>query len=256
MNSEFAARMRIAISRLGDFCFGRLNRQTLLRINLPLILMSYFGSLILSIWLFPGPFDWRTRSMSKLLYPRNNPHYHFVAAVGIAVTGIAMIPFAGYIASRLRTISSIMASIGALIFGAGALSLICGALIVFQPYHDIFARSAGICLGLGMLVFYWCALRGPFLRANERETWRRTVLLWSLIVPPALLVVILRLLTAVHFLWPNPIYQAITNRSLWHLGFWEWIGSIAGFFFLLGATLYLPKDGGIDVSTIRRSRRP
>ena len=37
-------------------------------------------------------------------------------------------------------------------------------------------------------------------------------------MPPALLVVVLRLLTAAHFQWSDPVYQAIENQSLWHLG--------------------------------------
>lgn len=142
-----------------DFCFGRLKQRTLRRIFIPLIVVSYFGSLTLAIWMFPGPFDWRTKSMSKLLYPENNPQFHAIGSVGIAIAGLLMIPFAGYIGRRLRVIASLPAAIGALAFGAGAISLILGALIVWQPFHEVFARGAGICLGLGILAFYWCALR-------------------------------------------------------------------------------------------------
>ena len=56
-------RMTTAISHLTDFCSGRLKQRTLLAIFIPLILASYFRSLTLAIWMFPGPFDWRTRSM-------------------------------------------------------------------------------------------------------------------------------------------------------------------------------------------------
>jgi hypothetical protein len=37
----------------------------------------------------------------------------------------------------------------------------------------------------------------------------------SLTVPPALLVVALRLAIAAHFQWSDPVYQAIENRALW-----------------------------------------
>ena len=236
--------MPTAISHLTDFCSGRLKQRTLRSILVPLILVAYFGSLTFAIWMFPGPFDWRTRSMSKLLYPRNNPQFHTIGSVGVAVTGLLMIPFAGYIGRRLRVISPLPAEIGALAFGAGAISLILAALIVVQPFlHEMFARGAGIFLGLGMLVFYLCALRGLSVSRNERHSRLPIFLAWSLIVPPALLVVVLRLLTAAHFQWLNPVYQAIENRSLWHLGFWEWIGSIAVFLFLLGAAMFLPENG-------------
>jgi hypothetical protein len=251
MNSESANHMRTAITRLSDFYSGRLKQRTLLRILIPLILASYFGSLTLAIWLYPGPFDWRTKAISKLLYPRNNPHYHAIGTVGVAIAGAAMIPFAGYIGSRLRIISRTLATIGAVIFSAGAFSLILGAVIVLQPYHDFFARDAGICLGLGMAVFYMCAWRGLSSRPNGSGRWRRVVRAWSFTVPPAILILVLRLLAAAHFQWPNPIYRGMQNRSLWHLGFWEWIGSIAAFLFLHSAAVCLPTD-----STVQRGSGP
>ena len=121
--------------------------------------------------------------------------------------------------------------------------MILGALIVFQPFHEMFARGAGICLGLGMLAFYLCAIRGLSVPPNERHARLPIFLAWSLTVPTALLVIVLRLLTAAHFQWSNRVYQAIENRLLWHLGFWEWIGSTAVFLFLLGAALFLPENG-------------
>jgi hypothetical protein len=232
---------RGAISHLIDFVCGRLKQQTLLRIFLPLILASYFGSLTFAIRMFPGPFDWRTRSVSQLLYPWNNPQFHAIGSAGVAVAGVLMIPFAGYIGRRLRVISPLSAEIGTLSFGAGAISLILAALIVFPPFHETLARSAGICLGLGILAFYLCALRELSVPSNERKTGLRVFLAWSLIAPPALLVVALRLLAAAQFQWSNPLYRALENRSLWHLGFWEWVISTGVFLFLLAATLFLPE---------------
>jgi hypothetical protein len=229
------------ISHLIDFCSGRLKQRTLLRVFIPLILLSYFGSLTFAIWMFPGPFDWRTRSMSKLLYPSNNPQFHAIGSVGIAMAGLLTIPFGGYIGRRLRMVSPLAAEIGALAFVVGAISLIFSALIVLRPFlHEMLARGAGICLGLGMLAFYLCVLTGLSVPPDERNAGRRIFLAWSLVVPPALLVLMLRLLAAAHFQWSNPLYRAIENRSFWQLGFWEWIGSTAVFLFLLAAALFLP----------------
>ena len=181
--------------------------------------------------------------MLKLLYPRNNPQFHAIGSVGVAVAGLLTIPFAGCMGRRLRVISPVPAEIGALAFGAGAISLILGALIVLQPFlHEMFARGAGICLGLGMLAFYVCALRGLAVPPGQRHARLRIFLAWSLIVPPALLVLVLRLLADAHFQWSNPVYRAIENRSLWHLGFWEWTGSTAVFLFLLGGALFMPEN--------------
>jgi hypothetical protein len=101
--------------------------------------VAYFGSLTLAIWMFPAPFDWRTRSMSKLLYPRNNPQFHAIGSVGVAVAGLLTIPFAGYIGRRLRVISPVPAELGALAFGAGAISLILPtASLSGLVYWDVF----------------------------------------------------------------------------------------------------------------------
>jgi hypothetical protein len=182
-------------------------------------------------------------SMSKLLYPSKNPQFHAIGSVGLAVAGLLTIPFAGYIGRRLRVISPVLAEIGALSFGAGAISLIFGALIAREPLlHEMFARGAGLGVGLGMLSFYLCALRGRSFPANEPFARSRVFLAWSLIVPPALLVVVLRLLAAARFQWSNPVYLVIEKRSLWHLGFWEWIGSITVFLFLLSAALFLTES--------------
>ncbi len=231
-----------AISHLNNFWSGRLKQRALLRIFIPLILASYFGSLTFAVWMFPGPFDWRTKSMSRLLYPRNNPQFHAAVSLGVAVTGLLMIPFGGYIGRRLRVISPLPAEIGTLVFNAGAISLVLAAVIVSQPFHEVFARGAGICIGIGIVAFYLSATRGLSVPADETHPRLRLVLAWSLIVPPALLVLMLRSLAAAHFQWSNATYRVLENRSLWHLGFWEWIGSIAVFLFLLDAALFLPEN--------------
>ena len=60
--------MTTALTQISNFGSGRITQRTLLRIFFPLVLLSYFGSLTLAIRMFPGSFDWRTKSMSKLLY--------------------------------------------------------------------------------------------------------------------------------------------------------------------------------------------
>jgi amino acid transporter len=92
-----------------------------------------------------------------------------------------------------------------------------------------------------MLVFYFAGLRGLAVPSNETSNRRRLFLAWSLIVIPALLIVVLRVIAGAHFDWQSPIYRTIESRSLWHLGFWEWIISAAVFMSLLSAVLFLPE---------------
>ena len=153
--------MTTAISHLTDFCSGRLKQRTLLAIFIPLILASYFGSLTLAIWMFPVHSTGAPVDVEAALSEEQSAVSRDRLQFGVAVAGLLTIPFAGYIGRRLRVISPVPAEIGALAFGAGAISLILGALIVLQPFlHEMFARGAAVSLGLGMLAFFLFALRG------------------------------------------------------------------------------------------------
>ncbi|MFZ0890395.1 MAG: hypothetical protein WA005_18295 [Candidatus Binataceae bacterium] len=226
-------------------------RWTLLFVLSPLIFVSYFGTLAVAVSLLPKGYDWRYRAISKLLYPRNNPQFHSIPSVGIAVTGVLIIPFAGYAGRRLRVASPIGANVGGFVFGAGAVCLILAGLIVsdsasefsgFPRLHEMLARASALGIGAGMLVFDACALKGYFVPATRKKLYRRGLLVsWNLLILPAILVVVLRLAAHADFRWSNPIYHALKNPAAWHLAFWEWIGSAAVFMFLLSSALFLPE---------------
>lgn len=93
--------------------------KTLLFVLIPIIFVFYFGTLITAIWLFPAAYNWRHKSISKPLYPQNNPEFHFIPCFGVAVAGLPMIPFVGYVSRRLRAVSSTAASIGTGTLAAG-----------------------------------------------------------------------------------------------------------------------------------------
>jgi hypothetical protein len=76
-------------------------------------------------------------------------------------------------------------------------------------------------------MFDACAVRGYFNRATGKKLYRRTlIVLWSLATLPAILAVVLRLVIQTRF---------------WHLGFWEWTGSVAIFLFLVCSVWLLPE---------------
>ena len=87
-----AARAPRGVSVLGgllNFFSGNLTTRTLLFVLIPLIFLSYFGSLASAIFLSPIAYDWRYSVISHLISPRNNPKFHTVASLGIAITGPA-----------------------------------------------------------------------------------------------------------------------------------------------------------------------
>jgi len=77
-----------------------LYRKSTLAVLLALIFFSFFGTLTASAWMFPKNYDWRYRVISNLLSPRDNPSHYWMAAGGLALTGLLMLPFAGYLNYR------------------------------------------------------------------------------------------------------------------------------------------------------------
>jgi hypothetical protein len=161
----------------------------------PLIFICYFGTLMMTVLVFPQHYDWRFGVMSNLLSPGHNPRFHWFASLGLSLAGLCAVPFGG--------------------------------------------------LGIGIICFNGCALRAA--RSMVRNRYGRGLLfLWVLITMLALVTItgsICNLLLAKLgvpglLLW----YQPLRLSPLWHLAFWEWIGSAAVFFFLVSAAWLLPND--------------
>jgi Protein of unknown function (DUF998) len=243
---------RYVLRQLCSMLAGNLTRRVLLFVWLPLIAFSYFGTLTLAARLSPRAYDWRNSAISKLLYPAYDPQFHYVASLGVALTGLLMLPLAGYIRRRLRRLRRVSVramDVGAFAFGLGAVGLILAGLIVSHPahgtsafprLHETLARIAAFAFGIGMTVLWACAAKGYLASSTKSREWRGLLICWSLVTLPALAVALLRAVVGEHLDWLNPIYQKLENRALWHLGFWEWLGSVAIFLFLLSAALFLP----------------
>src|SRR4029453_17825358 len=90
-----------------------LYRKSTLAVLLALIFFSFFGTLTASAWIFPKNYDWRYRVISNLLSPRDNPTHYWMAAGGLALTGLLMLPFAGYLQRHLGVIAPRAANISA-----------------------------------------------------------------------------------------------------------------------------------------------
>jgi hypothetical protein len=245
----------LAFGEVTNFFTGNLRRKTLLFVVVPLIFSSYFGTLAFAIFRFPEAYDWRESVISHLISPGTNPEFHSVASFGVAITGLLMIPFAGYINRRLYVASQFGANIGTFAFGSGAIWLILAGLIVSQRghgnyvlprLHEICARMAAFSIGTGLLAFCERALRGYFIPAQGKQPYQRRLLIsWILLtlVPilGALLSESLLLLGRAQSPWSQQNNLMLRNAFFCHLAFWEWIGSVAVFLFLLSSALYLPE---------------
>jgi len=87
-----------------NFFTGHVSRTALLTALL-VGFASFFSSLIIGILLYPGPFDWRKRVLSRAISPDHNPEAYWIPALGIAAAALLFLPFAGYVARRLHGIT-------------------------------------------------------------------------------------------------------------------------------------------------------
>jgi hypothetical protein len=243
-------------NRLRDFISGRVRRETLLSALIPLIFICYFGTITSVALVLPESYDWRSSVISNLLSARHNPQFHWVASLGLSLTGFLAIPFGGYIRDRLRPASSVGATIGMTAFITGFVNLILAATIVTRRsdpvigkfgVHEILARTSALALGIGIVCFCWCVLRGFFaFRANRKLYTKGLVFIWSMLtflpLLAALTCAFCTFLPSIGIPWLLPRYELLRRSPLWKLAFWEWIGSVAFFLFLVSAALLLPKQ--------------
>lgn len=254
-----------AFGGLFNFFCGNLTRKTLLFVVVPLIFLSYFGTLVFAIFRFPEAYDWRDSVISHLISPRNNPEFHSVPSFGMAITGLLMIPFAGYINRRLRVASQLGANIGTFAFGSGVIWLILAGLIVSQRHHgtsslprlhEMCARTAALSIGTGLLAFCACALKGYFIHAIGKKPYQRRLLIsWILITLVPILGVVLSECLLLTMRAQLPWSYLLKNALFWHLAFWEWIGSAAVFLFLLSSALFLPEQTSGCVVADKQKKR-
>src|SRR2546423_3897686 len=231
-----------------------LYRKSTLAVLLVLIFFSFFGTLTASAWMFPKNYDWRYRVISNLLSPRDNPNHYWLAASGVALTGLLMLPFVGILRRHLEVIGPRSAKLSAATFAAGIIALICACLVVPQHTHDVLgirrlhefiSRSSAGFMAISMLTACWCAWKG--FRENLLEA--RLFWIWSLVtlVPLAgiFLSESLLILTRLKPAWAMPIRSVLRHSVFWHLGFWEWSGSAAIFVFLCAAVFLMPAANGL-----------
>ena len=254
------ARSRYATALRNGILSKVFQRRSGLVVLLCLILISFFGILAVSASTFPHGYDWRYRVISNLLSPRDNPKHYRLAACGLVLTGLFMIPFARHLNRSLAVVSPLAAVIvaGALLLGIVVLIADCfvvpqhaHATLGIRRFHEFLARSAAGLIALSMLVSCWCAWKGygrPFPRSLF-WTWAIMTLL-----PLAGVACSEASLLLAQFdpTLSRPIRQAFRHSVFWHLGFWEWISAVAVFVFLCGAAFLLKNKKAVALRPVNQ----
>jgi hypothetical protein len=233
-----------------SYIAGDVSRKTLLLYLLPLSFISLLGTLVIAASCFPEAYDWKRRVISHLISPRHNPDGFLIASVGMAVSALLALPFAGYVGSRLRAVAPRLGYWSGMGLGWGIVLVVTVTLpfnVDSMPtsvrwVHEALARTAAVGIFGGMICCCVCGLRDRL--AGRQSLDRLMVASWvSLTMLPivcGILAGILKLARKAEIGWAVEIRRELKQTMIWQLAFWEWIGVAAFILFMLISVVMLP----------------
>ena len=234
---------------------GHVSKTVLLTMLLPLSIASFFGTVIVAAFYFPVPYDWTVRTMSKLGSPRDNPGVYWLPCLGLVASAVLALPFAGYVEQRLRGITPRLSRAAGVAFALACVLLLLTGIVpqAVQPVfgwhrmHEFLVRSSAAAFFTGMLCCCICAFRDRFRVFGGQRSLGNTLSCywgWVTLLPVGCAAII----GALQFLghqadqaWAEQARQSFQHTIMWHLAFWEWIGSVVFFMFMVVTVLLLPE---------------
>ncbi len=238
---------------------GHVSKSVLLTILLPFSIVSFFGTVIASAFFFPVPYDWSVRAISSLASPRDNPGTFWLPCLGLMASAVLALPFAGYVELRLRGITPRLARTACVAFALACVLLLLTGIVPQQVLplfgwprmHEFLARSSAAAFFTGMLCCCICAVRDRFrLFGGQRSLGNALSCYWGWVT--LLPVGCAATIGALWFLghqadqaWAEQARLSFRHSIMWHLAFWEWIGSVLVSMFMVVTVLLLPE--GITV---------
>ena len=239
---------------------GDVSKTRLLTMLLPLSFVASFGTLIVAAYLFPSHYDWQRRVISDLTSPRANPDFYWLPTLGIAVSALLSLPFAGFMERGLHGIAPRLARTIGVAFALGfvLLMLACVAVPSHKPsmlflrrLHETSARGFAVAAGVGMLSCCWCAMKDRLnARGGQKSLRPALAYLWlSLTLVPIGCLAIAGILVFGHNLhqeWADTVREWFRHTPMWRLAFWEWFGIVAFFAFMMVSALLLPERTRTD----------
>jgi len=262
---------------------GHISKTALLTALLPLSFTLFFGTLSTAALFFPTGYDWRVRVISALTSPNDNPQGCWLPGFGIITAMLLVLPCAGYVANRLPAMTPRLARSAGLAF-AFSFSLLLVAItaqlaepvIGLQWLHELLARSSAGIFVAGMFCCCACALKDRLRCFGGQGSLSAPLAFYwvSLTLLPAACLAIIGVLVLLGQqlgqMWAEDLRQSFRHTMLWQLAFWEWIGALVAFAFMIGSVLLLPvsrvqrrvesrptlKLAGARVGAFRDPRKP
>lgn len=233
---------------------GNVSRTALLTTFLPLSYVVFFGSMTAAAAVFPGGYVWSEDVISRLISPTRNPQGYWLPACGLAVTVLLVWPIGGYVEHRLRPIVPRLArgaGVGiSLSFFMLLLSLLAQhiqPLLGVKWLHELTARAAAAIFAIGLICCIAATVKDRLnSMGGQRSLGKALTLSWALltllpIVCPVVIGVLVLLAKHADQAWAENLRLSFRHTPLWHLAFWEWIGTCNIFAFLTVSVLFLPR---------------
>jgi hypothetical protein len=259
------------VFRVQRFFAGCVSKKALLTMLLPLSIASFFGTIIAAAFFFPVPYHWSVRAISNLASPRDNPSAFWLPCLGLVVSALFALPFAGYVEQHMRGITPRLARTAGIAFAVAFVMLLLTGIVPQQVLpvfgwprmHEFLARSSAAAFFAGMLCCCACALRDRFqLFGGQRflSTPLSYYWAWITLLPAGCAAIIgaLQLLgRQADQAWAEQTRQSFSHTVMGHLAFWEWVGSVLVFMFMMVTVLLLPERSAvIRVAETEHSPKP
>ncbi|HYA94580.1 MAG TPA: DUF998 domain-containing protein, partial [Thermodesulfobacteriota bacterium] len=154
---------------------GRLPEWFVQWVVLPVAWLTFFGAVWLSAQRFPHEYDWRYMTISHLLSVDDNPHGHWIIALGISISGLIQIPLPGFFYERLRGISSWGAGLGWVFMVLGLVAMILTGITPKHPpffprAHDVLAMITFLALVLSVMANTGLVVKQGLFRATQKNS--------------------------------------------------------------------------------------
>jgi len=213
-----------------NWFLGRLPKWFVQWVVLPAAWLTFFGGVWLAAHRFPRGYDWRYMVISHLLRPHENPHGHWLIAIGISLSGLIQIPLPGFFYERLRGILPWGARVGwvSMVLGLVAMVLTGVTRSVSSEAHGVLAVVAFIALVLSVMVNTGLVVKQGLSHAAPKDS--NKFLSWISLTVLALIPMVGTSLSQLClYFFARGLGQ---NPLVWHnrgvpfvfsLAFWEWL---------------------------------
>jgi len=160
---------------IDNWFLGRLPEWFVQWVVLPVAWLTFFGAVWLSAQRFPHEYDWRYMTISHLLSVDDNPHGHWIIALGISISGLIQIPLPGFFYERLRGISPWGAGLGWVFMVLGLAAMILTGITPKHPpffprAHDVLAMITFLALVLSVMANTGLVVKQGLFRATPKNS--------------------------------------------------------------------------------------